>query len=155
MKLPRHIGLLVDTIHIEVPPSRVFDWLRALPTHYSDWHPDHRVATWERGRGLEPGAVLRAEERLHGKRHVVRSRLVSIEPDRDVTFASLWPTSLLSPGGSFHVEPEGTGCRFTHTLRIRWPALWAWLAPRRPQLLTRHMREEGENLKRILEESAP
>jgi hypothetical protein len=59
--------------------------------------------------------------------------------------------SLLLPGGAFVVVPEESGSRFTATISYRFGRLTERLFQHRTAALKRHMQEEGENLKRIIE----
>jgi hypothetical protein len=74
-----------------------------------------------------------------------------------IEYRSLFPLSLLAPGNSFVIDPKGAGrCIFAAQGSLR---LARWLFERlhekhkgKIEATERHMREEGENLKRALEE---
>jgi len=145
---------LRDSILIGVPPERVWAWLNDLPEHYAAWHPDHVACRYERGDSLEAGAVLYIEERLHRRLHRFRLRATEVVPDRVVRYRDH------GFAGAFQLEPTNGGTCFTAelTLGIRTPviervldAVARGLLARRLAALQTHMREEGENLKRILE----
>ena len=145
---------LRDSIAIDVAPARVWEWLRQLPHHYREWHPAHLSCRYERGESLAVGTVLDVEEDLHGRRHRLRLRATEVVPGRLVRYRDH------GFSGAFLIEPDGAGSRFTAELRfgVRVPVVGRaldWLARR---LLARqlaaiqaHMREEGANLKRLLE----
>lgn len=144
-----------DTVVIDVPPRRVWAWLDDLPRHYRDWHPSHRGCRYLRGEHLTAGAVLQVEEALHGRPHSLTLRAMAVEPGRLLRYAGR------GFRGAFMLEPEGTGTRFTAQLELGWSVpLLGWLLDLvlRRVLATRiaalrlHVREEGRNLKRILEE---
>ena len=40
---------LRDSIEIDAPPERAWEWFEGLADHYADWHPAHVSAEWERG----------------------------------------------------------------------------------------------------------
>ncbi len=40
---------LRDSISIDAPPERAWEWFEGLADHYADWHPAHVSAEWERG----------------------------------------------------------------------------------------------------------
>jgi hypothetical protein len=77
-------------------------------------------------------------------------------PNREISYA---PVSRLLriffPESSFHIEPTGKGCVFTGGVHLRIGRLAKTLAKRRLEQglisVKKHMKEEGENLKRILE----
>lgn len=148
---------LRDSILIDVPPERVWAWLVELPAHYRAWHPAHVTCRYERGTSLEVGAVLYVEEELHGRRHRLCLQATEVIPGRVMRYRSR------GFRGAFLLEPVTGGTRFTAELDfgIRTPGIGSALdAIMRRVLAGRlaafrtHMRQEGENLKRVLEREA-
>ena len=140
---------LNESIEIAAPPEEVFDWFRNLDKNYKSWHPDH--ARWRFEGGFEEGTRCQYEELLHGDLHRVNAVLVKVVDNRLIEFRNTFPMSLLCPGGSFIIEPSGVGSLFTATLSFRLGWLLSVLAGRRVDAIRRHMREESQNLKRIIE----
>jgi hypothetical protein len=150
---------LRDTVAIEAGPREVWGWLEALPDHYRQWHPDHLSAAWVRGRGLAPGAVMEAEEVLHGRRHRLRLTCVEVEPGRRVRYR-LFP----GLGGEFRVAGADGGSTFTAVLAIgpRLPlvgpivdAVLRRVLAGRIAAIARHQAEEGQNLRALLQRRDP
>lgn len=149
---------LRHSIAIDVPPSRIWEWLAELPLHYREWHPAHIACRYERGDSLVPGSVLYVEETLHGRLHRLRLRTTEVFPNRVVRYRGN------GFSGVFRLEPTDEGSRFTAELAFgpRIPVIGsaldalarALLGPRLVALET-HLREEGENLKRLLEHPKP
>ena len=146
---------LRDSTFIEVPPEQVWAWLEEMPLHYRQWHPDHVACRYEDGRVLRTGTVLYVEERLHGRLHRLRLRATEVVPGQVVRYASR------GFAGAFVIVPEGDGTRFTAELSfgIRAPivgrvldAMAGFTLRSRLEAFRTHMREEGENLKRLLEQ---
>ncbi len=145
---------LRDTVLIERPASQVWTWLSDLPRHYREWHPAHRRCWYVRGQRLEPGAVLGIEEELHGQRHRLRLKATEVVPNRLLRYSG-WGFR-----GAFLLEDEGGWTRFTATLGLGTAVPIAGrLADRllrrffstRLAAIQEHMREEGNNLKRLME----
>jgi hypothetical protein len=88
---------------------------------------------------------------LHGESHGMRFLTTQLEPNRKIEYKLLFPTSIICPGGSFIIEPRGESCIFTATLSFRMGWLFSTFAKDRVDAIKRHMREEGEGLKRISE----
>ena len=145
---------LVDSIVIDAPPEVIWRWLNDLPSHYTEWHPDHVSAEWERGGPDEIGSIMRAVEFLGGTREVVRMELTSIDAPHRFEYRMRGPISMLLPDGAFTVAPHDGGSRFTASISYRFGTLTERFFSRRVAALTRHMREESENLKRIIESAA-
>jgi len=144
------MGRLTDTVDIAAPSETVYAWLTHLDEHYVEWHPDHVSCRWLKGGADRVGSVLECVELLHGSRHVLRMRIRRAEPPRLIEYTCLAPASLVMSGGAFAIEAQGDGSRFTATLDFRGGSLLEMLARRRVEALRAHMREEGENLQRIL-----
>lgn len=142
---------LTDSIRIDSPPEPVWEWLSALSEHYTEWHPDHVSAEWEHGEPNQVGSILKAVEDLGGTREVLRLEMTSVEPPHRFEYRIRGPISLLLPGGAFAVVSDDGGSRFTATISYRFGRLTERLFRRRTAALRRHMEEEGENLKRIIE----
>jgi uncharacterized protein YndB with AHSA1/START domain len=107
---------LRDTVAIEAGSPEVWEWLESLPDHYRQWHPDHLSAAWVRGRGLRPGAVMEAEEVLHGRRHRLRLTCVEVEPGRRVRYR-LFP----GVGGELSVAAADGGQNLKLVMERRGP----------------------------------
>jgi len=158
MKLLEDI-ILKDSIEIKTSPERIFDFLVHLvdDKSYRAWHPDDHVALeWITGNPWEEGSIARAQEYLHGKVHTLKFRVTRVIPSRHIEYA---PTSrllrLYFPRNAFAIEPQGAVCVFTATAHMRVGRLVKRFAGAKLEstldAVKKHMREEGEHLKRILE----
>lgn len=141
---------LVDSIEIGVRPEIAFEWLANLEKHYKEWHPDHVRWTNETGQFKE-GSKCHAEELVHGKLHRIRARYTRIERNRRIEYKMLYPTSIICSKGSFLLKSSRGKTVFTATLTFRGGRIMSRLFRSRMEEIKRHMREEGENLKAILE----
>lgn len=147
---------LRDVVEIEAPPERVFDWFRHLEDNYRSWHRAHVSCTYVRGRGLEDGAVLCAEEYLHGRLHRLKFMLTEIEAGREFKYR-------IFPGirGGFRMRPTDRGTELVAELFLGWsiPLIGGLidralesLFPKHIAALRQHMKEEGLNLRALLSE---
>jgi len=146
--------LFKDTIEVHATCRQVFAWLTAIKDEktYKAWHPDHVHAEWVKGDPFEEGSVIYFEENIHGKLHKTHFLLKKIVADRLVLYQPLFPWSLFMPESSFRIDPLGKDrCWFTATIHLRAGPLFRWLGRRQIEAVRRHMKEEGENLKRAVE----
>jgi hypothetical protein len=143
--------ILKDSIEIKETPQKTFDWLVHLEKNYKAWHPDHVECYWRKGKPAEEGTILYVEEYIHGSLHKMRMRITRIEPAKRIEYKILFPMSIICPEGSFITEPKGESCIFTATLSFRFGKMLSKLAKDRVEALKKHMKEEGESLKRLLE----
>ena len=81
----------------------------------------------------------------------MKSLCMEVEPNRKMEYRFTFPTSIVCPKGSFIIEPKGESCTFTATLFFRFGRVFAKLASSRVEAIKKHMKEEGENLKKLLE----
>lgn len=140
-----------DSIEIKTTPEKIFDWFVHLEENFRAWHPDHVKCCWLKGKPFEEGSILHVEEYLHGKLHKIKFRGTKVKPNKKIEYKLLFPTSIVCPKGSFIIEPKGKNCIFTATLSFRFGWLFSKLAKNRVEAVKKHMKEEGENLKRLLE----
>jgi hypothetical protein len=150
---------LEDSIEVKAPPANVYQFLVQCmkdKAAYKSWHPEHVDIYWIKGQPLEKGSVFCAEEYLDGNLHKLKFRISKIEPDRRIEYRPLFPLSIISTGNIFNIEPQGEGsCTFSAEGHIRFP-LWIFnrmhkAHPGKLKASIKHIREEGENLKKILE----
>ena len=146
---------LKDSIEVKAPPERVFEWLVQRfdgKEAYQAWHPDHVDIRWVKGESLQEGSIVYAEEYLHGRLHKLRFIITKVVPNKEVEYRALFPLSIFAPKNSFFIEPKGEkSCIFTATGYLRAGPLFKKLGKHQLEATERHMREEGENLKRLLE----
>ena len=141
--------VLRDAIQINVSPEDIFEWLSNLDKNYRDWHQDH--VKWEFRGGFHEGSICYCEELIHGNLHRMKGRITKLRENRFVEFRFNFPTSLICPGGSFTIEPDENGSTFVATLSFRFAGVLSRFAKRRMNSVKNHMKEEGQNLKKILE----
>lgn len=142
--------ILSESTEINTTPEKVFEWLTHFKERYTEWHPDHVTCHWVTKPSMEEGSVLYTEEYLHGQLHNMNICLTKVEPTR-IEYKILFPLSVICPKGSFVIEPKGDHCIFTATLSFRFSRVLSALFEERLRALKIHMKEEGENLKRLLE----
>ena len=140
-----------DTVDVDVPPDRVWRWLAGLAEHYQDWHPDHVSAVWEQGEPNQIGSVLKVVESLGGHREELRFEMTEVDPPRRMGYRILGSHGVLLPCGAFTITPDDGGSRFTASIRYRFSVVTEWFLRQRVAALRTHMREEGENLRRLVE----
>ena len=141
---------LTHSIEIKTTPDKIFEWLKNLDQHHKEWHSDH--VRWINITGsLDEGDIAYYEEYLHGKLHKIKFKITKIEENKRIEFKHLFPMSIICPKGSFILETREESTIFTAKLSFRFAWLFSKLAKGRVEAIKTHMKEEGENLKRLLE----
>jgi hypothetical protein len=96
--------------------------------------------------------VVYAEEYLHGKLNKIKFVCTEMIPNRLIKYRLVFPLSFLGKN-MFIIEPNGQqSCTFTAKGMMRSGPLYEKLARDSIEATRKHIREEGENLKKILEE---
>jgi hypothetical protein len=144
--------LLEETTSVRVSPEELYRFFERMDANYERWHPGHIEFSWVGGDRLEEGANASFEERIAGTTQKKTVRFTAVVPGRYIEFK---PTSLLGglllPSISFAIDPTEDGCEFTQRIKVRTGPIGARLNRREFDAVREHMREEGENLKTILE----
>ncbi|MFX0117600.1 MAG: SRPBCC family protein [Candidatus Hodarchaeota archaeon] len=145
---------LKDSIEICTTPEKVFNGLIEVFSsleHFKKWHKDHVKCSWIKGKPFEVGSILYCEEYLHGDLHKMKFLATKNEQNQRIEYKLLFPTSIICPKGSFLIEPKEGNSIFTATLSFRFGWFFQKFFRTRVETITQHMKEEGENLKALLE----
>ena len=146
--------ILQDSIEINTKPEKIFQWFKDLDKHYEEWHPDHvSCQKLTPTNELSIGDIFCYEEYLHGELHKLKFKLTKLEENKLIEFKTQFPFSMICPGGSFLIEPTAEKTLFTATLSFRVGRLLSKLLKSRVEAFKLHMKEEGENLKKLLEKN--
>jgi hypothetical protein len=149
--------LITESVLIRNSAEQLFEFLDDLEANFPRLHPDHRLFRWEQGRGVHEGVAFYLEETIGGR--VIQQRFAFTRVERtgvviryrhvELAATHLVPR-LIVPRIAFRIEFVPAGIRLVVEIRIR-----TRLVANVDELLDvvrRHIREEGENLKRFVEE---
>ncbi|MFX0206114.1 MAG: hypothetical protein ACFFDT_09015, partial [Candidatus Hodarchaeota archaeon] len=107
--------------------------------------------SWIKGEPFEVGSILYCEEYLHGDLHKMKFLGTKTVQNQKIEYKLLFPMSIICPKGSFLIEPKEGYSIFTATLSFRFGWFFQKFFRTRVEVITQHMKEEGENLKKLLE----
>jgi len=140
------------SIEIKCSPKKVFDFFKNLDKNYRKWHPkDHVVFKLIKGKPLKVGSIAYAEEYMHGKLHKLKLEFTKITPEEIEYKALPKILRLFAPVNRFLIKKKGNKCVFTAENYVRAGPLFGKLFKKEFDDVRRHVREEGENLKRLME----
>jgi len=147
-----------ESIRIETAPEKLFRYLTGIVDNESfrTLNAKNISFRWLKGRPWTAGSVAVAEKTLHGKLHKFEFIVTKIVPGRHIEYR---PTSRLTrrlfPKKEFIIEAEGDSCLFVSsaTFRVGWigKVFFKRAIERGLSDFRSYLREEGENLKKILE----
>ena len=150
---------LTDTIAIKTTPEKIFSFLTSIvdDDSYRAWHrKDHVRLRWLKGPPWTEGSVVYAEEYIHGKLHKLKFEITKIIPNERIEYtpASRFVRKFF-PKNEFIIEQKKDACRFiaAGTYRLGWigKTFFKKAIEKGLSSVQKHMKEEGENLKKILE----
>ncbi|MCP3930759.1 MAG: hypothetical protein GY705_16855 [Bacteroidetes bacterium] len=151
--------VLTDSIEIKTTPEKIFYFLTSLVDNesYRAWHyEDHVALRWLKGQPWEEGSVVYAEEYIHGKLHKLKFVVTKVVPNKEIEYV---PASRFLrryfPKNNFTIQQKEENCIFIASgiFRLGWLAKTFFKKHLEQGFssVKKHMKEEGENLKRILE----
>jgi hypothetical protein len=144
--------IIKDSIEIKTSPEKVGEWLTNLDKHYKEWHPDH--VKWVKITGsVDVGDVIYLEEYIAGRLVKAKSKVTKIEKTDKKFIMELSPLGFLGcitgQKGLFNAKAKGNICIYSSVLSIQ---RFGCIIPNFfIKAIKKHVKEEGENLKKILE----
>ena len=158
MKLLEDI-VLTDSIEIHTTPEKVFGFFLRIvdDASYRAWHPEDHVAfRWIKGKPWQEGSMAYAEEYIHGKLHKFKFLIKKVVANRQIELVPLSRfLRIYFPRNALLIEPRDGSCVFTASGVLRVGRVAKLLAKSKLEQgllsVSKHVKEEGENLKRILE----
>ncbi len=153
---------LRDTIEIKTSPEKIFEWFAHLDKNFRSWHPkDHVECRYLKGSPLEEGSILYFEVYLLGKLQKAKFHITNVVPNSRIEYRMGFPLSLLGAGGAFIMEPKGANSLFIQDVYMgtKIPLVGVVVDMliqiffgRLNEDYKRHIVEEDQNLKKIMEE---
>jgi len=154
--------IIEDSTEINAPPQAVFNFLLNLKDDesYRAWHPkDHISFRWVKGKPWAVGSIVHAKEYIHGVVHTLKFVVAQMIPNRLIEYyPTFWLFRIFIPKNLFIIDPTPTGCVFRAVGIYKVGRIGKLLAKKRITegiaSIKKHLREEGENLKQIIEKGA-
>ena len=145
--------LLQDGIQIYAPSAKVFIFFQEMAENYVPWHPDHHEFCWIDGEAVEVGHIFAFKETINGHQQDKAMRFIEVERNRLLAFEPVnWFVRLLMPRLSFEIKPiDEQSCRFIAKIHLRVGPLAQRLNAKEFNAVRQHMKEEGQNLKQMVE----
>jgi hypothetical protein len=149
--------VLAHSIEIKTTPEKIWEFFINIEKNYTIWHPkDHVKFIWTGGKPLELGSSIYSEQYVFGKIQKYKGYLKEIVPNRKIVFGFKYPVSLITPKIEWIIEPKDSNTIFTAITYMRAGQLYKKLFKKGMKNLIeahdKHVAEEGEILKKILEQ---
>ena len=142
-----------DKILISASCEKVYAFFEHIKENYLHWHPEHRKFEWRKGTGLAVGNVFYFEEEIGGQLLKKETRFTKIVKGQYIEFKMVnWFYRWFIPKMTFMFEEKEKGCLFTAQIFLRGIGpIGKWAHRKEFAAVKQHMKEEGENLKQIIE----
>ena len=143
---------LKDSIEINQSIEKIWNFFENMTKNYISWHPEEHVK-FERRKG-EPhqiGTVIYAEEYIAGKLCKIKNTCTNIEKYKRIEYKTSFPLSIFHPKAEYLFTRSEKGCIFTAINYFKVPIIFNSKIKSLIAATEKHMKEEGENLKEIME----
>jgi hypothetical protein len=151
------LKILKYSVEIKTTPEKIFNFFLHIEDNYKDWHPeDHICFKWIKGKPLEVGSSGYFEEHIHGKLHKTKVIYTKIILNEEIEFRISNPIwRIFYPKSMLVIEQKEGSCIFTaiNYFRLGLISSRSKRVLNQFEAVKKHMREEGENLKEILEKT--
>ncbi|MBN2468733.1 MAG: SRPBCC family protein [Deltaproteobacteria bacterium] len=148
--------IMEDSIKIKTTPEDIFNFLKN-PNNYKRWHPaDHVACRWIKGNPLEKGSIQYVEEYVEGKLHKLKVIYTKCIRNKELEFKITNPIwRIFWPKSTLIIEKKDNYCVFIAKTYFRLGPISSFSKRTKKHLeaIKQHIKEEGENLKYILEKN--
>jgi hypothetical protein len=149
---------LVHQVDIKTSTGRIWDFLVNINMNYTHWHPhDHILFQWTEGEPLMTGSRFYAEQYMMGQKIKYNGRITASIPGEKVTMRFSFPLSLITEKIEMIIEDHGSYATFKHVTYLKFKFLSRTLFKKRNirmlNEMDEHVKTEGENMKRLLEQT--
>lgn len=154
---------LKDSIEIKATPDKLYNWFMDLDKHFTKWHPNHTKFEKVTG-GTDVGDIIYFEESVGGILYKIKGVITRKEQSEN-NFRLDFKTMSGLGQISFTANATEGGCIFTHIERfgLETPIIggivnfliFNVLARKKANrdIILQDMKEDNENLKKIIESS--
>jgi uncharacterized protein YndB with AHSA1/START domain len=152
--------ILKESTEINTTPEKIWEFFINLEKNYKSWHPkDHIIFKWTHGKPMETGSQYYGEEIMNDRVKKFKGTIGEVIPYRKIVFNFTFPVTLVSPYFEWQIEPKGKKSVFTAITIVRFKNFYRKIMGKKGwnkliETGEKHVREEGENLKKILESSS-
>ena len=148
--------ILKNSIEIATSPEKISAFFANIEKNYKSWHPkEHIFFHWIEGRPLEIGSKINSQEIMNGELLKIKATVLESVVNRKIEFKLSFPLSFVCPNIEWLIEPKGSNSVFTAVTHYRFGRLFLKFGKKRVgkilETAKKHIKEEGDNLKRILE----
>jgi uncharacterized protein YndB with AHSA1/START domain len=148
---------LVHEVDINTTPNKIWEFLLNIDTNYKAWHADdHILFQWTEGEPFQAGSTFYAEQYMMQEKIKYKGRITECVPGEMITMRFSFPLSLITDKIEMIIEDHGSYSKFKHVTYLKFKFLSRTVFKKQNIKMIKdmdaHVRTEGGNMKRILED---
>ena len=149
---------LSHEVNIKTSTESIWNFLLNIQENYAAWHPqDHIVFRWTKGAPFATGSTFYAEQYMMGEKVKYNGKITTAVPHEKITMTFSFPLSLITEKIEMVIQDKGTYSTFHHISYMKFRFLSRTIFKNHNlktlKDMDNHIRTEGENMKRILEQA--
>lgn len=149
--------IVKSSIEIDTTPEEIWNFFKNIEENYKMWHPkEHIYFKWVKGKPLELGSKIDSEEAIDGHKVRIKGTCIESEKNKIIVFKPNWPVSFICPRIEWVIEKKGENSIFIANTYYKFGKMYLKTKKDKVDFILKvaqkHMDEEGENLKKILEQ---
>jgi hypothetical protein len=147
---------LVHEVNINASTEKIWKFLINIDKNYKAWHPDdHILFHWTKGAPFEKGSTFYAEQNMVGEKVKYKGVITECISGEKITMKFSFPLSLITEKIEMIVEDHGSHSTFKHITYMKFKFLSRTIFKKQNLRMLNdmdaHIRTEGSNMKRIVE----
>ncbi len=147
---------LLHEVNINASPEKIWEFLVNIEKNYKAWHPDdHILFRWTKGAPFEKGSTFYSEQNMVGEKVKYKGVITECISGEMITMKFSFPLSLITEKIEMIVEDHGSFSTFKHITYMKFKFLSRTIFKKQNLRMLNdmdaHVRTEGENMKRIVE----
>ena len=151
--------VIESSTKIETTPEKIWNFFSKIEDNYKRWHPeDHQFWHWTKGKPLEVGSKIDSEETVGGHKGGIKATVIESVKNKKIALKPAWPLSFMCPKLEWIMETKNNNTYFVAQTHYKFGKLFLTFKKNTVDqilyLTKKHMDEEGENLKKILEKES-
>ena len=141
---------------IKTTPEKIWEFFYKMEDNYKIWHPEcHHYWHWTKGRPFEKGSRIVSEETIGGHKSKIKATVLVSVKNKEIALKPVWPLSFMCPKLEWNFQTSGENTLFVARTHYKFGRLFLLFKKATVYqiifLTKKHMDEEGENLKSLLE----
>jgi len=148
--------IIESATEIKTTTEKIWEFFYKIEENYKRWHPEcHQYWRWSKGNPLEIDSKIDSEETIGGHKSRIKATVIESVKNQKIALKPVWPLTIMCPKIEWIFEPSGENILFIARTHYKFGKIYRTFQKNAVKeiiyLTKKHMDEEGDNLKKILE----